>query len=70
VLVEKFADLHDGPVYQTRKTGTRDCPQYCLHKDELAPCPARCECAFVREILQRVRGWPKDSTGQLRSVQA
>lgn len=60
--VEVFADLYDGPVYTTRQTGTSACPQYCLHQSELARCPAQCECAFVREIIQLLRAWPKDPT--------
>ncbi len=63
ILVEEFEDLYDGPIYQERKTGTAECPEYCLHKEELARCPAECECAFVREIIQRVRAWPKQVTG-------
>lgn len=59
VVVEEFVDLYSGPVYKERATGTAACPQYCLHQDELARCPAQCECAFVREIIQRVRGWDK-----------
>jgi hypothetical protein len=70
ILVEEFQDLYDGPVYEERKTGTDKCPQYCLHNEELARCPARCECAFVREIIQLVRGWPKNSSGQMRPVPA
>lgn len=63
VVVEEFVDLCTGPMYKERATGTAACPQYCLHQDELAPCPARCECAFVREIIQRVRGWDKKPVG-------
>jgi hypothetical protein len=61
----RFRDLYDGPVYEDRATGTQECPTYCLRKDELGPCPAKCECAYVREILQIVRHWPKEaaSTG-------
>lgn len=70
VLVEKFADLYDGPVYQTRKTGTSECPRFCLHQEELAPCPARCECAFVREVIQVVRSWPKNPNEHRRPVEA
>jgi len=54
-----FRDLYDGPVFSQRATGTEDCPEYCLRKSELSPCPAKCECAYVREILQIVRRWPK-----------
>jgi hypothetical protein len=58
-----FRDLYDGPVYAGRATGTADCPEYCLRQEELGPCPAQCECAYVREVLQIVRGWPKTSPG-------
>ena len=36
-------------------TGTDDCPGYCLRVDELGRCPARCECAYVREIIHVIR---------------
>lgn len=50
--VTTFADLYDGPIFTENKTGSDECPGYCLHKGELRSCPARCECAYVREILQ------------------
>lgn len=52
--VDAFADLYDGPVYADRKTGTAECPGHCLRKSDLDPCPAQCECAWVREVIQRV----------------
>jgi hypothetical protein len=48
---DQFQDLYDGPVFAERKTGTEECPGYCLDKHELRPCPAECECAYVREVL-------------------
>lgn len=54
-----FRDLYDGPVYKQRKTGAQQCPEYCLHEGQLEPCPQECECAYVREIIQMVRQWPK-----------
>jgi hypothetical protein len=69
VLVEEFEDLYDGPVYEERKTGTDECLQYCLRRNELALCPARCECAFVREIIQIVRQWPKSPAEHMRPLQ-
>jgi hypothetical protein len=54
-----FKDLYDGPIFGDRLTGTDHCPGYCLLERELRPCPARCECAFVREILQHIKDWPK-----------
>ena len=55
----EFFDLYDGPVYQERKTGSPECPGHCLHQDDLRACSLRCECAFVREILQTIIMWPK-----------
>jgi hypothetical protein len=52
LAVETFGDLYPGPIYAERKTGSEECPGYCLHSSNLKPCPARCECAYVREILQ------------------
>lgn len=61
INAEQFADLYDGPIYDDRKTGTDSCPEHCLHRDSLVTCPAKCECASIREILQIVRKWPKES---------
>ena len=55
----RFTDLHTGPVFEGRLTGSSDCPAYCLRQEELRPCPERCECAFVREVLDLVAHWEK-----------
>ncbi len=52
LAVSEFEDLYDGPVYQERVTGSDECPEHCLREDELGPCPNKCECVFVREIIQ------------------
>jgi hypothetical protein len=45
-------------------TGTAECPEFCLHRSKLNPCPAKCECAYIREIIQAIKNWPKaGSTG-------
>lgn len=59
IHASSFKDLYDGPVYEDRLLGTEQCKEYCLHEDQLDPCPAKCECAYVRDILQTVRQWPK-----------
>ncbi len=51
-----FADLYDGPIFTEPKTGTDECPGYCLNKEELRPCQAECECAYIREIFQLFKG--------------
>ena len=53
-----FMNLYKGHVFKERATGSDQCPGYCLHQDVLDPCPAHCECAFVREILQIIKAWP------------
>jgi hypothetical protein len=55
-----FKDLYEGPVYGERQFGTDGCPEYCLHEKQLLPCPEQCECAWVREVLNRVQQWPKE----------
>ena len=62
-----FRDLYDGPVFTGRLNGTKECAGHCLRKDDLRPCPAKCECEYVREILQSILNWPKDlKDGKLR----
>jgi hypothetical protein len=61
VQAHLFQDLHSSPVYIQRKTGQAECPGYCLRTVELAPCPAECECAWVRSLLQTIRSWPKST---------
>jgi hypothetical protein len=55
-----FMDLYDGPVFDQRLTGSEPCPGYCEYIDVLEPCDKRCECAYVREIMQIIRIWPKE----------
>jgi hypothetical protein len=61
-----FRDMYGGPVFAERKTGAAECPRFCLRTDELGACAARCECAYIREILQIIRGWPKTAAGACR----
>jgi hypothetical protein len=58
----QLKDLYDGPVFGERKTGQEGCSGYCLRNSELATCPAECECAWVRGLLQVVREWPKSAS--------
>ncbi len=58
-----FFDLYAGPMFEGRKCGSKECPGFCLNKEELRSCPVQCECAFVREVLQVVMEWPKSRTG-------
>lgn len=59
LAVAQFADLHDGPVYSARLTGSEVCPRHCFDERDLRPCPNNCIGAWVRDVLQIVRKWPK-----------
>ncbi|MDX2497068.1 MAG: hypothetical protein QNL11_04105 [Desulfobacterales bacterium] len=54
-----FKDLYDGPIFSERKTNTENCPGYCGDRDSFGICGLECECAYIREIIQIVRNWPK-----------
>lgn len=55
----QFTDLYAGPIFRERQEKTTGCTGQCERRDDLQPCPRQCECAFVREVLDRVRTWPK-----------
>lgn len=57
--VGDFQDLYKGPIFREHIRGQPDCPDFCVHQSNLRPCPAHCECAFVRAILQIIRNWKK-----------
>lgn len=54
-----FLDLYRGRIFSERLNGTAECPGYCLHEGDLDPCPAACECSYVRVVLDRVKHWEK-----------
>ncbi len=59
VRAGEFIDLYNGPMFADRLTGADECPGYCLKECELRPCPNKCDCAFVREMIQIIKTWPK-----------
>lgn len=61
IRAREFLDLHDGPMFKERPADSPDCHRYCVNEQELLPCPARCECAYVRDVLQVVKDWPKET---------
>jgi len=54
-----FVDLYSGEIFHERKTGSESCPGYCQRKDDLRACTVQCECAYVRDIIQIIKSWPK-----------
>ncbi len=59
LYVNQFSDIYSGPVYTESKTLGPECPGFCIHKDNLEPCPAYCACAYVREVMQILRQYNK-----------
>ena len=58
--VMKFDDLYTGPRYDMALADTDDCSGLCLDTNALDACSAACRYAYVRDILQIIRKWPKD----------
>lgn len=61
IVAGDFSHLYDGPIFEERATGTDECPGYCLKMSNFERCPVRCECAYIREVLQRIKFWPKNT---------
>ncbi len=61
--VGPFLDLVGRPPVAPSLRGTPQCAGHCLHRSDIDPCRTVCECAFVREVLQVVRHWPKRRNG-------
>jgi len=57
--VECFSDLYDGEIFQERLEGLKECPGYCLQRANLKDCPAKCECNYVRKVIQLILKHPK-----------
>ena len=55
----EFTDLYDGPVFEDRLTDGPTCGGHCQREGDIEPCPNRCECAYVRAVLQIVKNWPR-----------
>ena len=62
IQARQLKDLYIGPIFKERMTGQKDCPGDGLRRSALEPCPAECECAWVRGLLQIIRAWPRPHT--------
>lgn len=60
--VAAFEDLYKGPRYETPLTGSDECDGYCLDINALEACRADCKYAYVRDIIQIIKNWPKSRT--------
>ncbi|MCF7793216.1 MAG: hypothetical protein K9N09_05330 [Candidatus Cloacimonetes bacterium] len=55
IQVDAFSDMYKGPIFEEKLTGSDQCHGLCLHQSNLKPCPEKCECAYVREVIQIVK---------------
>ncbi len=61
VYVSAFTALSEHPVLAPSTPRPETCPERCLHEDDLELCPEKCECGWVREIMQIIRDWNKQA---------
>lgn len=52
--VDSFFDLYSGERWVTRMYGTSECAGYCLDKKSTAACHVKCECAFIRDVINKI----------------
>ncbi len=59
-----FFDLVPRPLLSApRLFGTAHCQGHCRNPRDLEPCEVLCECAYVRDVLQFLRGTRPVSSG-------
>ncbi len=54
-----FTDMHNGPIFEARLENSETCPDYCKEPTSLKTCHEKCECSYVRDVLEKVKEWPK-----------
>jgi hypothetical protein len=54
-----FDDLYSGPIYDMNLADTGECSDLCHDVNNLDSCSAECKYAYVREIIQTIKNWPK-----------
>ncbi|MFA7256730.1 MAG: hypothetical protein WC047_04070 [Kiritimatiellales bacterium] len=59
IPVEKFTGLSNRRILAAHGKQPDDCPNLCVRKESLDPCPAECECLWVREIMKIICDWKK-----------
>jgi len=59
LTVASVKNLYDGTASEKKAFGSKECPNFCSHSDNLKACPVDCEYAYVRDIMQIIKAWPK-----------
>lgn len=61
IQVTQFKCLTDMPIVAKRTQQPDKCSKTCVRKGELGDCPVKCECNWVRDILQKIKDWEKEA---------
>jgi hypothetical protein len=61
IPVTKFLSLNDRPLVGERNHQLCSRSEFCQHQNDLSPKPKKCECIWVRELLQIIQSWPKET---------
>ncbi len=62
IPVAAFKKLSDLPFLAPRAAAAPEgCEGLCLKRGELGACPQKCECNWVREIMQTIHKWKKST---------
>ncbi|MCP4177252.1 MAG: hypothetical protein GY756_05755 [bacterium] len=60
IKIETFKDLLPEDIFSNKFDKPETCPEYCLRKYDLTPCLEKCECAYVRNVLQIIKNWKSE----------
>lgn len=55
IQASEFEDLHLGEIYKDSLRFSSECYGKCVDFDNLEPCDRKCECAYVRDIIQKIK---------------
>lgn len=59
LFVQNFSHLYSGEISEERKENSPECPGYCSQKSSFNNCPINCECAYILEIINTIKNYPK-----------
>jgi hypothetical protein len=61
IQVKQFIPLTDRPILNVRTKQPEGCGSLCMREGAFGPCPIKCECSWVREILHKIENWPRNA---------
>ncbi len=61
IPIKAFKGLSDLPfLAPSLESRPENCTGLCLNEHELGECPEKCNCNWVRDVMQTIRIWKKD----------